>query len=227
MSKAQKKSRISKADNYYWLFVALLVLFFAGSLAAELGLEILGRLMAVSLTFIVLVAVWSLEQHRVPFSSRILVTLLFILIEGSELFFAHFNLSTLQLVSVLAFSVGTIIVACRQVLLTGGIDFNKIVGAICIYLLMGVAWAEGYLLIERLFPGSIPALSGDNWRHHVDDALYYSYVTLTTLGFGDIVPVKPLARYFTYLQAMVGQFYIAIVVASLIGAKMSDDKREA
>ena len=117
-------------------------------------------------------------------------------------------------------------IASRQVLLTGAVDSNKIVGSICIFLMMGVAWAVTYLLLERMFPGSIPGLSGENWRHHVQDALYFSYVSLTTLGYGDISPAQPLARYLAYMQAVVGQFYVAIVVASLVGAVMASDKRD-
>ena len=89
-------------------------------------------------------------------------------------------------------------------------------------MLMGIGWALAYLLVENLFPGSIPPLSGENWRYEVQEAVYFSYVSLTTLGFGDISPIQPLARYLTFMQAIVGQFYIAIVVASLIGARLSD-----
>lgn len=226
MAKRPGKKVISQQDNYVWLLLALFIFFFLGALAAQLDMEILGRLTAMALTAIILVAVWSMEQDRFPFSSRVALTLMFVMVEGGELLFESFHLGTVQLLSLLVFSVVTIIMASRQVLLTGAVDSNKIVGAICIYLLMGIAWAEAYLLVERLFPGSIPALSGENWRHHVEDALYFSYITLTTLGYGDISPAQPLARYLAYIQAVVGQFYIAIVVASLIGAKMSDDSRE-
>jgi voltage-gated potassium channel len=227
MARTPAKRVITRRGNYVWLLVALLILFFLGSLAAQLDMVILGRVTAISLTAIILVAVWSVEQHRFPFSSKVGVTLIFVMVEGGETLFDYYHLGTVQLVSLLVFTVVTIIMASRQVLLTGAVDSNKIVGAICIYLLMGVAWAEAYLLVERIFPGSIPALSGENWRHHVDGALYFSYITLTTLGYGDISPMQPLARYLAYMQAVVGQFYIAIVVASLIGAKMSDDQRAA
>lgn len=226
MARTPGKRLISQQDNYVWLLLALLIFFFLGSLAAQLDMEILARVTAVSLTAIILVAVWSMEHYRFPFSLKVGLTLMFVMVEGGELLFENFHLGTVQLVSLVVFSLLTIIMASRQVLLTGAVDSNKIVGAICIYLLMGIAWAEAYLLVERLFPGSIPALSGENWRHHVEDALYFSYITLTTLGYGDISPVQPLARYLAYIQAVVGQFYLAIVVASLIGARMSDDSRE-
>ena len=221
MAKTPGKRVITQQDNYFWLLLALLIFFFLGALAAQLGLEVLGRVMAISLTAIILVAVWSMEQDRFSFSFRAVLTFIFISVEASELLFARFNLSTLQLISILTFTVITIIMASRQVLLTGAVDSNKIIGAICIYLLMGIAWAEAYLLIERIFPGSIPALSGDIWRHHVEDALYFSYVTLTTLGYGDISPAEPFSRVVVYLEAIIGVFYMAIVVASLIGAHKS------
>jgi len=227
MAGSHKKRAITAQDNYLWLLLALLFLGFVGAVTAELDLEILRRLMAMSLTLIVLVAVWSLEQQRFTVSSRVMVTLLFVLIEGMEILFGRLNFGIMQLVVILAFTVGTIVFASRQVLLTGAVTFNKIIGSICIFMLLGIVWAEAYLLLERLLPGSIPALSGDNWRDHVADALYFSYVTLTTLGYGDMSPARPLAQYFAYLQAVVGQFFIAIVVASLIGARMSDDQRHA
>lgn len=226
MAEARLKE-IMKQDNYFWLLLALLVLFFASALASQMDLRILARLTAISLTGIILVAVWSVEKHRFPFSSRIGVTILFVLLEGVEILLESYHLGTLQIISLLLFSVGTIVLASRQVLMTGSVDANKIVGSICIFLLLGIAWAEAYLLVERLFPGSIPALSGDNWRAHVEEALYFSYVSLTTLGYGDISPAQPLARYLAYMEAVTGQFYVAIVIASLIGGKVSGDTREA
>jgi voltage-gated potassium channel len=221
-----RKKRITTADNYIWLLLAMLVLFFSGAAAEQLGLHHLSRLTAMALMAVVLVAVWSLERDRWPFSSRVGVTLLFIIVEGANIMLDHYHLGTVQIALLLLFTVGTIVVACRQVLLTGAVDFNKIIGSICIYLLMGMAWAEAYLLVERIFPGSVPELSGANWREHVQDALYFSYISLTTLGYGDISPAQPLARYLAYMQAIVGQFYVAIVVASLIGARMSGDSRD-
>ena len=221
-----RKKRITTTGNYIWLLLAMLVLFFCGAVTDQLDLYYLTRLMAMALMAVVLVAVWSLEQDRWPFSSRVAVTLLFIVVEGADFMLEYYHLGTLQIVLLLLFTVGIIVVASRQVLLTGAVDFNKIIGSICIYLLIGMAWAVAYLLVERLFPGSVPALSGDHWREHVQDALYFSYVTLTTLGYGDISSTQPLARYLAYMQAIVGQFYVAIVVASLIGARMSGDSRE-
>ena len=53
-----------------------------------------------------------------------------------------------------------------------------------------------------------------------DNFIYFSFVTLTTLGFGDLLPVSPLARFLVYMEAVPGVFYMAIVVSSLVGARM-------
>jgi len=225
MANARRK-RITATDNYIWLLWALMLGLFCGAVAAELGLQHLVRLTGMALMAIILVAVWSLERDRFPFTSRVGVTLLFIIVEGADTLLDHYHLGTLQLVMLLLMTVMTIVVASRQVLLTGAVDFNKIIGSICIYMMMGIAWAEAYMLTERLFPGSVPELAGANWREHVQDALYFSFVSLTTMGYGDISPTQPLARYLAYMQAITGQFYVAIVVASLIGARLSDGTAE-
>jgi voltage-gated potassium channel Kch len=106
-------------------------------------------------------------------------------------------------------------------LFTGPIDWNKIVGAICIYLLMGLVWALSYLLIAQAIPNAFNGLEQLPWYNNFADAAYYSFVTLTTLGYGDISPVAPIARFLVYMEAIFGVFYMAILVASLVGISAS------
>jgi voltage-gated potassium channel len=105
------------------------------------------------------------------------------------------------------------------------ITLDLIYGSICVYLLIGVAWAFVYATVEHIFPGSynLPLnYMQANPSLNVSEAqlslfLYYSYVTLTTLGYGDITPVTPPAHSLAILEAIMGQFYIAILVARLVG----------
>ena len=174
------------------------------------------------LSVIILVAVWSMQRDIRSLHSRLGISALLLIIVALELLFDHYGLAMFQLVTLLVFFTMTTIFACRQVLFSGSVDLNEIVGAICIYIFLAVAWALAYLLVEQLFPGSIPELEGADWRDSMQRALYYSFVTMTTLGFGDISPLQPLARYLTYLEAVTGQFYIAVLVASLIGVRLAD-----
>lgn len=103
-----------------------------------------------------------------------------------------------------------------QVFSPGEITLDRIFGAISVYFLMALAWGLGYVLLENLYPGSFAGrLLAEGG--HVPDLVYFSYVTLTTLGYGDIVPATPVARSLSLLEATVGVLYMATLVARLVG----------
>ena len=60
-----------------------------------------------------------------------------------------------------------------------------------------------------------------SWQKNIDDVLYYSMVTLTTLGYGDITPLQPLTRFLAYMEAITGIFFTTVLVASLIGLRLA------
>jgi hypothetical protein len=99
------------------------------------------------------------------------------------------------------------------------ITTDMIIGAICVYLLIGAMWASIFTVIEIIHPGSfkMPENSASEMSHFI----YYSFVTLTTLGYGDITPVSSTARSFSILEAIFGQLYIAILVSRLVGVNIS------
>ena len=114
----------------------------------------------------------------------------------------------------------------RAVLTQGSISADSIFGAICAYLILGLAWGSLYAVLEVSKPGSFQAsgeiaeaLKAEETRGSV--LVYYSFVTMTTVGYGDITPVSPPARTLSWLEAMMGQFYIAVLVAFLVGIKVS------
>ena len=107
-----------------------------------------------------------------------------------------------------------------NVLRAGKITADKIYGAICVYLLVGYAWAFGYAIIDELQPGSFsgPVTTDPvDYITRVTQMRYFSFITLTTVGYGDIVPQSPVARTFATLEAVVGQIYLAVLVARLVG----------
>ncbi|QDV47645.1 Ion channel [Stieleria neptunia] len=107
----------------------------------------------------------------------------------------------------------------------GPVDANRIIGAISIYFLIGLAWAFLYALIELIDPGSFQSNAsstfGETRPGFVAEFIYFSNVTLTTLGYGDVTPVSRPARMLATLQAMIGQLYVAIVIARLVGLQIS------
>jgi hypothetical protein len=78
-----------------------------------------------------------------------------------------------------------------------------------------------YLFINMAIPGSFHGLTATEIGNQLSELLYYSFVSMTTLGYGDLTPVKPLARTVAYLEAIMGQFYVAVLVAWLVGMYLS------
>ena len=108
-----------------------------------------------------------------------------------------------------------------DVMRAGRVTTNKIYGAVCFYLLIGVAWAWGYALIGLLEPGSFGAPGAEVGAGvgavELRDFLYLSFVTLSTVGYGDFVPRSDLARLAATGEGIVGQLFLTILVARLVG----------
>ena len=97
---------------------------------------------------------------------------------------------------------------------------DLIVGAAVVYFLMALMWTFVFVVVETLHPGSFNIPESQNMeatRHF----LYYSFVTLTTLGYGDITPATGLARSLCILEAVIGQLYLVVQVAWLVGVHVS------
>lgn len=106
------------------------------------------------------------------------------------------------------------------------LTFDSIFGAVCGYLFLGLGWAVFYSVIERYQPGSFhisQALMTDEEpsRPQPHVLTYYSFVTLTTVGYGDITPISPATRTFAWIEAITGQFYLAVIVAGLVSLLVS------
>lgn len=105
----------------------------------------------------------------------------------------------------------------NMIIKTKEITQNTLYGAVCAYLLLGLLWASIYGLINELSPGSIFQGSGVTGKMTTNDIIYFSYTTLTSLGYGDITSVTPAGRIMSVLEAVIGQLFIAFMVARLIG----------
>jgi hypothetical protein len=108
----------------------------------------------------------------------------------------------------------TIALLLRYVLLPEVMNANKLYGAGAIYLMLGVTWAYFYGVIQYFYPGSFAPAGAPLLQF---DFLYFSFAVLTTAGFGDIVPVHPVARGLTMLEQIIGVLYVAILIARLSG----------
>jgi hypothetical protein len=94
---------------------------------------------------------------------------------------------------------------------------DAIFAAFCAYLLIAVAWSGAYVTLEALAPGSFRLADG-TLGLPAHGTMYFSLVTLTTLGYGDIVPVGAIAQRVAALEAVAGVLYVAVVVSRLVAA---------
>jgi hypothetical protein len=104
------------------------------------------------------------------------------------------------------------------------VTLDTVCASLCIYLALGVFWENVYSILETLRPGSIvltdaaPARTGgpENDLSRTMEMLYFSFETLTSLGYGDIVPKTPSARMFAVAEALTGQLYLVVMVSRLV-----------
>lgn len=122
----------------------------------------------------------------------------------------------------LMFFIGVAYTASKRVLFSGTVDLNTIVGALAVYILIGLIWANLYLIALQIYPTAFNGIEPKYWADNWSEAIYFSYITMTSLGYGDISPAIALSRTLASLQVIAGTFYMAIVVASLIGARTTD-----
>jgi len=120
------------------------------------------------------------------------------------------------------FELWIVLIVLRHLFRADEVTADIILGAACAFLLLGLAFAEGYALMEIAAPGSFKSAQGGEAIEE-----YFSLVTMTTLGYGDIVPVRPVARSLAALHAFVGQFYIAVIVARIVAMHVTSRKPEA
>ena len=100
------------------------------------------------------------------------------------------------------------------------VSLDTVSGALAAYLLIGVWWAFAYALLELAIPGSILGLRGDSAGYA--EYLGYSFITLTTLGYGNVVPGNAQADALASVEAIVGQFYLTVLVARLVAMSLTE-----
>jgi hypothetical protein len=127
------------------------------------------------------------------------------------------ELEELRGIAVLATLVPLCAVILKLVLRQGRVTRHRIQGAIAVYVLLGLTWSQAYSLVALWRPGAFVGADGPDapapW-------VYFSFVTLTTLGYGDITPVHPVARSLAILEALTGQMYPAILLARLVSLEL-------
>jgi voltage-gated potassium channel len=218
------KRETMKRMNFAYLLGGLLILILVVAIAQEEGIMVETRqfFLVPALCLLLLMGVWSLVREKKMLIMGSIIAGIGVALATIDLFLDMHGLQLVNMGIILVFCLASTWIACQSLFLSDEIDLNKIIGAICIYLLLGLNWSIFYVLINMAIPDSFHGLTATDIGNQLPELLYYSFVTITTLGYGDLTPVKPLARTFAYLEAIVGQFYVAVLVAWLVGMYLSE-----
>ena len=144
----------------------------------------------------------------------------FVILDGISMFFAQ------RYLMIAAISFGTILYFYIIVLLVNNLLSYRVVTAdliycaIATYLLIGVMWTGIYMVLEGIYPGSFSGIS------EAGDLLYFSFVILTTVGFGDITPQSIISKRLVVFEAAMGCIYLAVIIAMIVGRYMSMEERQ-
>lgn len=213
-------SGVTQHNNFIYLTIALVLLL----LVSAMGNSVRGGI-SVHFGQIMTVTTLSVSYLTLNFGPRwrhfVGLTLLLCLALAVIDFFTSAPEVTLAYRVVgLLFFIGATVKCSHQVLFTHITRTNAIVGTLTIYLLLGLMWASLYAITLYFAPDAFKGITPEPGVDSFPRILYFSYVTLATLGYGDISPAIPMSKTLAYLQAITGTFYLAIIVASLIGGRL-------
>jgi hypothetical protein len=201
----------SKQSQYLYLLIAILMQllvypFFEASPYKSVIMNVLS-------TFVLVTAVYVIGFGRKQlFTAVALGGFAFVGIWYVMFIEPRYYLAILSVMCRISFNVYVIFLILVSLFRAKQVTFNTIYGAVSVYLLIGTMFSILYTFIETLLPGSFFI---DETRSL--DFVFFSFTTLTTLGYGDITPVSAYARTATSLQAIIGVLYIAILISRFVG----------
>ena len=174
-------------------------------------------------------AVYAVSQRRqTPLVALILGIPLF-LAELADLTLAGPETRILAHVLGILFLSHIVLAMLKFILQQTRVGTDTVFAALCIYLLVGIIWAIVYSLLGQLQPGAFSYAHAEEHQMRFGSertalAIYFSFVTMTTLGYGDITPVSTAARSLAILQAIFGQLYLTVLVAWLVGLHIAHSR---
>jgi hypothetical protein len=195
------------------LFISILLTLFGSPLARAIGTDdLLAAFLALNLASAILSGVVGGRWHAIATLAALFVLTRAVsiasgnplVLSASEGFWA---------VAGLAACGATLQFALRE----GVVDSERIYAALSVYLLAGLVFGVAFHALDGVLPGSLRmAGGGESGAASLGDAIYFSFVTLATLGYGDVVPATEIARALATFEAVCAQLYLAVLIARLV-----------
>lgn len=207
--------------NFAYLLFSLLGFLFLTAILAQYPTIGGGQALIFALEATLIIGVWSIVRQRLWFAVGVALIAIGAINLILDIFINYSWAPYVNLIVALLFYLMTTGIAFSALLKGERIDLNTLMGSICVYILVGMSWSILYFFESIVHPGAFNGVNITSTKQEFTDLLYYSFVTLSTLGYGDITPITPIARTLAYIEALFGQFYIAILVASFVGMHIS------
>jgi voltage-gated potassium channel Kch len=202
------------------LFISIVVIF---ALRPFLdGFVSINLLTDIFLSLTMLAAIHAVSENTSTFIVAVALASLFIFFEWIPYFGYFSDLRYVSKIIGALYSVYLTFLILLFIMRQKTITAEIIKAALCAYFLIGLMWSFVYLTIEVLIPGSFQFPPGTQLNH--DQFIYFSFVTLTTVGYGDVTPISNGARSLAILEAVMGQFYLAVTVARLVSIHLAQHR---
>jgi len=225
---------ISHLRAYWWGergLSALLVLLFLAIFLAPLFESFIGKtLVGVFFTLLLVSGIASVSSHLAPRVAAGLVAGAAIALSWLREYYPGRAIMSWWAFFTLLYFVLLTWVLMRQVFRDGEVTVVRVRGAVAAYILVGITFGFLYQLLElRLDTAfNLPTIAGGPGDYgHDSHLLYFSFVTLTTVGYGDITALHPLARMFVIIEALLGQLYPATLLARLVSLEIASRQEKA
>lgn len=182
------------------------------------------------ITFAFLSAIFNCRHHRKVRITAFILAFPTLFFGWYELFYPSNTMFVITIVLAIVFMALCTTSTLHDVIRRARVTLETLRGIVCAYFMIALVFAYVYYLIEFLVPGSFHLLVRDTafvtHSRLLSQMMYFSFVTLLTIGYGDITPLLDLSQTAVVLEGIIGQFYIAILVARIVAVySISSDKR--
>ena len=206
-------------------FVLLVSIIFLFALRPFLkGFVSIDILTEIFFSIVLLSAIHAVSQKRSTFVVALLLAVPAFSLDWFGLILAAPSLAHVSRIMSALFTAYVLMVLLSFVLSQKEVTADVLTAAVCGYFFLGFMWAFVYLFLEAVQPGSFQFAQGQT--EDAGQFLYFSFVTMTTLGYGDITPVATGSRSLAALSAVMGQLYLAVTIARLVGLHISQSQKQ-